>query len=206
MKKLLLALSLCLSPLPAFANCNGVFNANSFCGTVSGGPPGQLPFSTIPVAPGGATTDVQINLGGALHGDSGFTYAGSGGPVTIDSVITITAPTASTPSISLGSNQGTFETSNGGTQAVWLGNDGSSTHFGAIFGSGGGVYWSSAGIGTEDTGLTRTAAGTVSVGNGAAGDFSGTFNAALYEAGGTAGVTKTCGATIVVKGGIITSC
>jgi len=42
---------------------------------------GTLPAANI--APAGSTTQVQFNLGGALSADSGFTYAGSGGVVTI---------------------------------------------------------------------------------------------------------------------------
>lgn len=79
--------------------------------------------------------------------------------------------------------------------------------------SGGSVAWDN-GTGTADTGLSRNAAGVIYAGNGAPGNASGTFNAASYQAGGTAGLaTKTCtvnttnvttGITITIKGGLIT--
>lgn len=61
-------------------------------------------------------------------------------------------------------------------------------------------------FGTVDTGVSRSAAGIVAIGNGTTGDRSGTVSAAAYMVGGTAGVTKTCTSAIVVVSGIITSC
>lgn len=50
MKKLLLALALALWTLPASAQCNGSFSANSVCGTITGGPPKQVPITALPSA------------------------------------------------------------------------------------------------------------------------------------------------------------
>lgn len=47
MKKLLLIFALLLLPSAALAQCNGTFPAGTACGTVAGGPPGQVPFSSI---------------------------------------------------------------------------------------------------------------------------------------------------------------
>lgn len=47
MRKLLLALAFCALPSVASAQCNGIFNANSLCGSILGGPPAQVPISSI---------------------------------------------------------------------------------------------------------------------------------------------------------------
>lgn len=47
MKKLVLILALLFTPSLAFAQCNGNFGASTFCGTVAGGAPGPVPFSSI---------------------------------------------------------------------------------------------------------------------------------------------------------------
>lgn len=47
MKKLLLIFVLLLLPSAALAQCNGAFPANNACGTIVGGPPGPVPFSSI---------------------------------------------------------------------------------------------------------------------------------------------------------------
>lgn len=67
MKKLLLALALLFAPASAFAQCSGVFPASTLCGSVSGGVPGQIPFSSITVAIpytppySGGVTETQVN-------------------------------------------------------------------------------------------------------------------------------------------------
>lgn len=61
---------------------------------------------------------------------------------------------------------------------------------------------------TLDTGLSRTAAGVVAVGNGTTGDVTGTVNATIFKSGASAGVTTFGPAGVVsitVKGGIITA-
>ncbi len=47
MKKLLIALALLLAPTAASAQCNGNFPPNSLCGSVAGGPPGQVSVSSF---------------------------------------------------------------------------------------------------------------------------------------------------------------
>lgn len=47
MKKLLLALGLCLLPSLAFGQCSGNFTAGNVCGTVTGGPPKQVPITSF---------------------------------------------------------------------------------------------------------------------------------------------------------------
>ena len=59
-----------------------------------------------------------------------------------------------------------------------------------------------------DAGISRVAAATLAVGNGTAGDFSGTVKATLFQSGATVGVTTfgpAAVASITVKGGIITA-
>lgn len=72
MKKLLLALFLFFAPSIAWAQCNGVFGASTVCGSVGGGIPGPIPFSSINV-PGGTSGQIQWNNGGAF---GGFTMGG----------------------------------------------------------------------------------------------------------------------------------
>ncbi len=67
MKRLLLILALLLAPTVANAQCNGVFGASQACGSVSGGPPGPIPFSAIN-APGGTNGQTQYNNGGVFGG------------------------------------------------------------------------------------------------------------------------------------------
>ncbi len=71
MKKLLLALALLLAPTGAFAQCNGSFSAAGVCGSINGGPPGQVPFASIPAinygfytAPGMPWVDVRSGANG----------------------------------------------------------------------------------------------------------------------------------------------
>ncbi len=47
MKKLLLALALCLLPSLAMAQCNGNFSADSVCGSLLGGAPGPVAFTSF---------------------------------------------------------------------------------------------------------------------------------------------------------------
>lgn len=48
MKKLLLALGLCLLPSLAFGQCSGVFTAGNVCGAIITGPPKQIPITSFP--------------------------------------------------------------------------------------------------------------------------------------------------------------
>jgi hypothetical protein len=57
MKKFLLFLILLFIPMTAYAQCNGTFPANTLCGSVGGGFPGPIQFSTAAVvAPQGRLT------------------------------------------------------------------------------------------------------------------------------------------------------
>lgn len=78
MRKLLLALTLLLIPAAASAQCSGAFGANTACGTVAGGVPGPIPFSSIggSGSPGGSNTQVQYNAAGVFGGISGATSDG----------------------------------------------------------------------------------------------------------------------------------
>ena len=67
MKKLALILVLLFASTAANAQCNGVFGASQTCGSVSGGPPGPIPFSAINV-PGGTNGQTQYNNNGAFGG------------------------------------------------------------------------------------------------------------------------------------------
>lgn len=57
MKKILLALALCLLPTLVSAQCSGIFTAGNVCGTVAGGPPKQTPITSFaPFASASANT------------------------------------------------------------------------------------------------------------------------------------------------------
>ncbi len=68
MKKLLLALALWLSPFAAFAQCTGVFPANTLCGSVPGGVPGPVSTSVLTGVPGGSSGQTQYNNSGNFGG------------------------------------------------------------------------------------------------------------------------------------------
>lgn len=56
---------------PAVAQCNGVFPNNTACGNITGGnnTPRAIPLTSFPAnSPGGATGNIQYNLGGGLFG------------------------------------------------------------------------------------------------------------------------------------------
>jgi len=65
MKKLLLALALCLLPSMAFAQCNGQFANNTICGVVSGGPklPAQVPATSF----AGAILPTPVRVGDIIY-------------------------------------------------------------------------------------------------------------------------------------------
>jgi len=52
MKRFLLALALLLVPSAGWAQCNGVFSANTVCGSIAGGIPGQVATTAILPSPG----------------------------------------------------------------------------------------------------------------------------------------------------------
>lgn len=88
MKKLLIFLALLLAPSAAIAQCNGAFPATSVCGTIAGGPPGPVSFSSIPTSLVIGTTpispsnaDVLFNNSGILGGSSVFTFTPTGGVI-----------------------------------------------------------------------------------------------------------------------------
>jgi hypothetical protein len=87
MKKLLLALALILAPASAWAQCAGIFPANTVCGSIAGGVPGQIPTSSFAVTPGGVSGNVQFN-----NGSGGF-----GGYTNTQLTALINAATASLP-------------------------------------------------------------------------------------------------------------
>lgn len=87
MKKLLLALALCLLPTLASAQCNGVFNPNTLCGNNSGSPgiPGQFPVSALTGLIGGTNGQIQYNNSGVF---GGFTASGDATINTTTGVVT----------------------------------------------------------------------------------------------------------------------
>lgn len=69
MKKLLLIAVLLFLPSMAMAQCNGVFPANTVCGTTTGGLPKPTSPGVFPgTAPGGSSGQIQYNNGGAFGG------------------------------------------------------------------------------------------------------------------------------------------
>lgn len=109
MKKLLLLLSLLLSPTLTWAQCNGVFPNNTACGNITGdtATPRAIPLNSFPAnSPGGTTGQIQYNAGGGLFG--GFTASGDATIDTATGIVTVTkyplavsaAKTASYPIVS----------------------------------------------------------------------------------------------------------
>lgn len=74
MKKLLLALALLFAPTASWAQCTGIFGANTVCGSAAGGIPGPLPTSSFALAPGGTSGQIQTNNGAG--GLGAFTATG----------------------------------------------------------------------------------------------------------------------------------
>lgn len=103
MKKLLLALALCLPACGAFAQCNGVFPANTLCGNAPGNPsrpPYAAPAGAFGAGAGGTNGQIQYNNSGAF---GGFTANGdatitTSGLVTINKIQTI--PITATAAVS----------------------------------------------------------------------------------------------------------
>lgn len=107
------------------------------------------------------------------------------------------------------SNNGTITDDGGGNIYFGPGSGGATKVNGnnfAVISTGMFQFYSGNLFASPDTAISRAAAGVLAVGNGTAGDHSGTVSANGYEAQGTPGVSKTCGATIVVVNGIVTSC
>lgn len=81
MKKLLLVLALLLAPVAASAQCTGVFPANTVCGTVTQGPPHQVPLSPsmLPLPSGDIIVGNSSNVGQAraLSGDCTLSNTGA---------------------------------------------------------------------------------------------------------------------------------
>src|SRR5579862_5182717 len=97
MKKILLTLCLLFIPNIAFAQCNGVFGANTACGTVAGGLPGPIPFSAIGGgSPGSPSTSVQYNNSGTFSGITGATSDGTSLFVTTQAPLDQSTKAAST--------------------------------------------------------------------------------------------------------------
>lgn len=84
MKKLLFALAVVLAPFGAFAQCNGIFPANTLCGNLTGSPAPPAPFSAGGSVIGPGTTvvgDLAIwnNITGTLLKDSNVLPNGTTG-------------------------------------------------------------------------------------------------------------------------------
>lgn len=92
--------------VPAGVSCIPVSAANPLPTTVGGS---GLVIGTTPIT-GGATTQVLFNLGGVVSSDSGLTYAGSGGTLTLVGGI---------QAASYQTGGGFFGTSSGLTQSFW---------------------------------------------------------------------------------------
>lgn len=79
MKKILLALALFLAPSACWAQCSGVFPANTVCGNLGASPatPSAVPFSGGVIGPGSSTVDdlpYWANSAGTQLGDTGILY------------------------------------------------------------------------------------------------------------------------------------
>lgn len=76
MKRILLALLIAFAPAGAWAQCNGVFPANTICGKLTTpGLPGALPNNVLTGVPGGTNQQIQFNN---LSNFAGFTMVGDG--------------------------------------------------------------------------------------------------------------------------------
>jgi len=86
MKRFLLILALFLIPSGgAFGQCNGVFPANTICGTIAGGIPGQVSTSALTSLPGGSPSQTQYNNAGNF---GGYTPGGDCTVVTATGIFT----------------------------------------------------------------------------------------------------------------------
>lgn len=79
MKKILLALALLLLPSVCWAQCSGVFPANTVCGNLTASPktPSAVPFSGGVIGPGSSTINdlpYWANTNGTQLGDTGILY------------------------------------------------------------------------------------------------------------------------------------
>lgn len=74
MKKLIIALFFLLAPSAAFAQCTGVFPAQTICGSIPGGPPGPVSTTAFALVPGGTSGQYQVNNGAG--GLGGVTFSG----------------------------------------------------------------------------------------------------------------------------------
>jgi hypothetical protein len=173
--------------------------------------------------PSGCSTSNGVIFNNATPCDSGFTYAGSGGQVSITGnlsfnggntsvgsvngtslVITATG-TSGYVALSGASNGGIDFLVSGGTEVARITNSTnglwsltSTTNFGWASNSPGG---------SNDTVLSRKSAGVVQVGTTTTND-SGTLDAAGYQVGGSAGAscTLTVVAHLTVVNGLVTLC
>lgn len=117
MKKILLALALCLLPVVASAQCTGVFAAGRVCGSLLGGVPQPVPFTSfLPAATAitSLTGDVTATGPGAaaatlatVNGNVGsFGTATQVGTFTVNGKGLITAATNTTMTPAIGSITG----------------------------------------------------------------------------------------------------
>lgn len=120
---------------------------------------------------GGATTQVLFNLAGKVSSDSGFTYVGSNGIVTLGGVLNV----ASVNSIS--------------TTGIFLRDNGLNV-FG--LGSGNKVTWSSStdGVGAVDLGLSRNGVSILEVNTGTPGTFAALKCSSITTTSGTLHTTS----------------
>lgn len=71
-KRFCAILLFCLVSSGAFAQCGGVFSAGSVCGSVSGGPPKAVPFTSFIGGSAGVANTIQTSNGSSGFSDSGW--------------------------------------------------------------------------------------------------------------------------------------
>jgi len=154
-------------------------------GNLGSGASGGLTIGSSAIT-GGATTQVLFNLGGVVSSDTGFTYAGSGGTVTVTGSMNVAGV------LTLAST------------GYFLRDGGSNSYF---LGSGNKITWSSttdgAG-GSNDIGLARNAANILEVNTGTPGTFaalkvSGLTNSTTRNDTGYDYQTPTTGQTVTLS-------
>lgn len=191
MKKLLLALVLLFAPSLAQAQCNGIFPANTVCGTIAGGIPSQVPFSGFSTGINSITTQVFASNG---------TYTPAIGMVFVDAqCVGGGGAGGGVPTTAAGHNSG----GGGGAAAGYARGIFSAATIGVskavVVGAGG------AGItgATGNNGAQTTFGGALLVANGGAGGPVGLDQTSSIQGGaggGTATTSSTVGAGITIIG------
>ena len=205
MKKILLTLALWLASLPAFAQCNGVFPANTLCGNLTGSPAPPSAFTASGTVAGPATSVIGhfatwANTVGTLLADFNLYAAANvwSGSNNFTSTFQINGNTVTWPATT-----GTVPFL--GTNQTWTGNNTFSTgtdNFTGTFQIGGVTVTLPVSVPNGGTGNATATANTVPINNGtsaqAATNVGTTGSCVAGVTGGTPQFTAGCRELLVV--------